>query len=76
MGITSEEMAVNAERMLLARHAVQSGDIIAIVAGTRTAASGSTNFMRLHVVGSADQTLLVTQGRVERRQSRKDRRRK
>jgi pyruvate kinase len=76
MGITSEEMAVNAERMLLARHAVQSGDIIAIVAGTRTAASGSTNFMRLHVVGSADQILRVTQGRIERRQSGKDRRRK
>lgn len=76
MGITSEEMAANAERMLLARHAVQSGDIIAIVAGTRTAASGSTNFMRLHVVGSADQTGRVSPERVERRKSGKDRRRK
>ncbi|HKW75993.1 MAG TPA: pyruvate kinase, partial [Terriglobales bacterium] len=36
MGINSEEMAANAERTLLARHAVQSGDILAIVAGTRT----------------------------------------
>ncbi len=75
MGITTEEMAANAERMLLARHAVQPGDIVAIVAGTRTAASGSTNFMRLHVVGSADHAAGASADRVERRKSPRERRR-
>jgi pyruvate kinase len=49
MGITSEEMLKNAEGLLLQRQAVQPGDVVAIVAGTRSA-SGSTNFLRLHVV--------------------------
>jgi pyruvate kinase len=48
--ISAEEMVVNAERLMLRSHAVQPGDIIAIVAGTGTT-TGSTNFMRLHVVG-------------------------
>jgi pyruvate kinase len=52
MSISAEEMVQNAERILLKRLAVQPGDVLAIVAGTRTAASGSTNFMRLHVVNS------------------------
>jgi pyruvate kinase len=54
MDINAEEMAENAERLLLERQAVQPGDVIAIVAGTRTAATGSTNFMRLHVVDSGE----------------------
>jgi pyruvate kinase len=41
-----------AETALLARGAVKSGDVIGVVAGTQLA-SGSTNFMRLHVVGGA-----------------------
>ena len=45
MGITSEEMLKNAEGLLLQRQAVQPGDVVAIVAGTRSA-SGSTNFLR------------------------------
>ena len=45
-------MVVNAETLLLKMHAVQPGDVIAVVAGTRSS-SGSTNFMRLHVVGTA-----------------------
>jgi pyruvate kinase len=53
MGINTEQMVKNAENLMLKHHAVQPSDVIAIVAGTRTA-SGSTNFMRLHVVGSAD----------------------
>jgi pyruvate kinase len=53
MGINTEQMVANAESLLASRHAVQSGDVIAIVAGTRTS-SGSTNFMRLHVVGASD----------------------
>ena len=53
MSINTEEMVSNAERLMLKQHAVQQGDVIAIVAGTRTA-SGSTNFMRLHVVGTEE----------------------
>ncbi len=49
-----EDMVSNAEKMMLKLHAVQPGDVIAIVAGTRTA-TGSTNFLRLHVVGSGEQ---------------------
>jgi pyruvate kinase len=63
MGINTEEMVSNAERMMLKHHAAQPGDVIAIVAGTRTA-SGSTNFMRLHVVGAGEVHEL---GRPERR---------
>lgn len=48
-----EGMVAKAETLLQARNAVSRGDIIAIVAGTRST-SGSTNFMRLHVVGTAD----------------------
>jgi pyruvate kinase len=48
----AEEMVRNAETHLLKMHAVQPGDVMAVVAGTRSS-SGSTNFMRLHVVGTA-----------------------
>jgi pyruvate kinase len=47
----TEDMVTKAERMMLKKHAVQHGDIIAIVAGTGTT-TGSTNFLRLHVVGA------------------------
>jgi pyruvate kinase len=63
MGITTEEMVSNAENLMLKHRAVQPGDVIAIVAGTRTA-SGSTNFMRLHVVGAGETHEI---GRAERR---------
>lgn len=53
----SEDMVMKAEKLLLRRQAVQSNDVIAIVAGTRNA-SGSTNFMRLHVVGVAEQQVM------------------
>ena len=49
----TEDMVLTAERTLLKKHAVQAEDVIAIVAGTRTT-SGSTNFMRLHVIGSVE----------------------
>jgi pyruvate kinase len=47
---STEDMVLKAEQMMLKSHAVQQGDVIAIVAGTGTT-TGSTNFMRLHVVG-------------------------
>ena len=52
--VTTEDMVVKAERLMLKRHAVAPGDVIAIVAGTGST-TGSTNFMRLHVVGSSTQ---------------------
>ena len=49
---SGDEMVRAAEHELLRRHAVSAGDVIGVVAGTQMS-SGSTNFMRLHVVGSA-----------------------
>ncbi|HVH86178.1 MAG TPA: pyruvate kinase [Terriglobales bacterium] len=49
----TDDMVRGAERLLWQRGVVHNGDVIGIVAGTRTA-SGSTNFLRLHVVGSMD----------------------
>jgi pyruvate kinase len=50
---SSEDMVLKAERLMLKRHAAAPGDVIAIVAGTGST-TGSTNFMRLHVVGGSD----------------------
>ncbi len=50
---SSEEMVDTAERLLEAEGYVKPNDVIAIVAGTRTR-SGSTNFMRLHVMGEQE----------------------
>jgi pyruvate kinase len=49
-----EGLVSNAEKTMLRLHAAKPGDIIAIVAGTRTS-TGSTNFLRLHVVGATEQ---------------------
>ena len=46
-----EDMVIGAERELTKRGVVQEQDVIGIVAGTKTT-SGSTNFMRLHMIGS------------------------
>ncbi|HSA94275.1 MAG TPA: pyruvate kinase [Terriglobales bacterium] len=48
---TSDDMARVAEQTLLERGVVKRGEVVGVVAGTQMA-SGSTNFMRLHVVGS------------------------
>jgi pyruvate kinase len=47
---TAEDMVDMAERLLEKAGYVQPQDILGIVAGTRTK-SGSTNFLRLHVLG-------------------------
>jgi pyruvate kinase len=49
----TEEMVMFAEKVLLKKSAVQIGDVVAVVAGTQSS-TGSTNFMRLHVVGEGD----------------------
>jgi pyruvate kinase len=45
----ADTMVAAAQRELLRRHSVATGDVVGVVAGTQMA-SGSTNFMRLHVV--------------------------
>jgi pyruvate kinase len=49
----TDSMVRSAEKLLLDHKFVDKQDIIGIVAGTRTT-SGSTNFLRLHVIGSQD----------------------
>ena len=49
---TTEQMIGEAERILEDKGFVHSRQILGIVAGTRTR-TGSTNFMRLHVLGDA-----------------------
>jgi len=51
---TAEEMVDAAEELLAKGGYVRPREVIAIVAGTRTK-SGSTNFMRLHVMGDNSQ---------------------
>jgi pyruvate kinase len=50
---SAEEMVDTAEKLLVAEGYVKPNEVIAIVAGTRTR-SGSTNFMRLHVMGELE----------------------
>ncbi|PYY18778.1 MAG: pyruvate kinase [Acidobacteria bacterium] len=64
----TDDMVRGAERLLWQRGVVHNGDVIGIVAGTRTA-SGSTNFLRLHVVGSMDFAMDGT-GKERRKASR------
>jgi pyruvate kinase len=51
---SAEDMVITAERELLAQGKVKPGDVLGVVAGTQMSA-GSTNFMRLHTVPSADE---------------------
>ena len=63
----TDDMVRGAERLLWQSGVVHNGDVLGIVAGTRTS-SGSTNFLRLHVVGSMDFEL---DGTGERRKSQR-----
>ncbi len=49
---TTEQMVETAERLLEENGYVRPREILGIVAGTRTK-SGSTNFLRLHVLGDS-----------------------
>ena len=51
---TTEQMVDTAERLLEESGFVQRKEILGIIAGTRTK-TGSTNFMRLHLVGDRDE---------------------
>jgi pyruvate kinase len=48
-----DQMVETAERLLKAGGHIQNGQILGMVAGTRTK-SGSTNFLRLHTVGDTE----------------------
>ncbi len=48
---SGEEMVRTAEQYLLRHGMAAAGDVIGVVAGTQMS-SGSTNFMRLHVIGA------------------------
>jgi len=50
---SAEEMVTTAERELLRQDRIKVGDVLGVVAGTQMA-SGSTNFMRLHLVTAED----------------------
>jgi len=52
---TTDQMVDTAERLLMKAGHVRAKHILGIVAGTRTR-TGSTNFMRLHMVGDNEQT--------------------
>jgi pyruvate kinase len=59
-----ERMVTTAEQNLLLRGQLKPGDVLGVVAGTRQA-SGSTNFMRLHVV-TAEETRQVAPQKIAR----------
>ena len=52
--LTADEMLSAAEQELLRRRRVKTGDVLGVVAGTQMA-SGSTNFMRLHLVTAEEE---------------------
>ena len=49
-----EELVQAAEKRLLEEKLVQHGDVVGIVAGTPLYVCGTTNFMKFHVIGSAN----------------------
>ncbi len=59
---SAEEMVRQAEGELLRRELVRPGEVLAVISGTR-GASGSTNLMRLHIVGGARLESLKTKRR-------------
>ena len=67
-GLSVDHMVSVAEQELLSRGMLKPGDVLGVVAGTRQA-SGSTNFMRLHTVTSAE--VSVAQSTGKRKASRK-----
>ena len=50
---SAEEMVRTAEKDLLPKDIIRTGDVLGLVAGTRLT-SGATNFMRLHTVGESE----------------------
>ena len=67
--LSAEQMVTTAEQELLSRGLLKPGDVLGVVAGTRQT-SGSTNFMRLHMVTSAD-ALAASHPKTKRSPARK-----
>jgi len=68
--LTAEEMLSAAEQELLRRGRVKTGDVLGVVAGTQMA-SGSTNFMRLHLVTSEEEQGISRPNRRRKKKSRR-----
>src|SRR5205814_5215724 len=67
---TSDDMVHDAEKLLLNMNAADYGDVVGIIAGTQKA-TGSTNFLRLHVVG-ADEGAGITHAQLAKRKERRE----
>jgi pyruvate kinase len=65
---SGEAMVSTAERVLLRKGKVRAGEVLGVVAGTQLA-SGSTNFMRLHVVMNEEES--SSRGKVKRSRSKR-----
>jgi pyruvate kinase len=50
-----DDMAQIAERRLLEEGLVRQGDLVGMVAGTPLGVGGTTNFMKLHIIGGGEQ---------------------
>jgi len=59
---TAEDMVRTAEKELLRREMVARNDVVGVISGTR-GASGSTNLMRLHVIGELEKVGAASKGR-------------
>ncbi len=66
---SGDDMVHDAEKLLLKMNAADYGDVVGIVAGTQKA-TGSTNFLRLHVVG-ADDGAGITHAQLAKRKERR-----
>src|SRR3954465_12973833 len=67
---SGDDMVHEAEKELLRMNAANTGDVVGIVAGTQKA-TGSTNFLRLHVVGADDGPGITHAQLAKRRERRK-----
>jgi pyruvate kinase len=62
---SSEDMVAIAERDLVQKGEIGPGDVLGVVAGTQMS-SGSTNFMRFHVVTASEVNQALRSGKRSR----------
>jgi pyruvate kinase len=68
--LTADEMLLAAEQELLRRGRVKTGDVLGVVAGTQMA-SGSTNFMRLHLVTAEEERRISRRRRLRKKTAKR-----
>src|SRR3981189_1017688 len=56
-----DSLAAISEKRLLEEKLVRKGDVIGIVAGTPMGIRGTTNFMKFHIIGGPDETVIGRQ---------------